>query len=125
MSINLAQSSHGCTGLTNALVCFSNHITNLPRSCNQNSFTRIDRRYFDVLHPTDGTYFDIRVIKIWNAAYMHTQNPSLFDGRTFKESMSIGIFAYAIALNDNQICEVICDGTRLISAAKPLHQLRL
>ena len=35
--------------------------------------------------------------------------------------MSIGISAYAIASNDNQICEVICDGTRLISAAQPVH----
>ena len=64
MSINLAQSSHGCTGLTNALVCVSNHITNWPIPWNQNSCTRIDERYFDILHPTDGTYFDIRVIKI-------------------------------------------------------------
>ena len=59
MSINLAQSSHGCTGLTNALVCVSNHITNWPSPWNENLFTRIDRRYFDVLHPTDGIYFDI------------------------------------------------------------------
>ena len=54
-------------------------------------------------------------------SYTNTQNSSLFDGRTFKASMSIGIFAYAIASNDNQICEVICGGTRLISAAKPVH----
>ena len=52
---------------------------------------------------------------------MHTQNPSLFDSRTFKASMSIGIFAYAIASNDNQICEVICGGTSLISADRPVH----
>ena len=51
----------------------------------------------------------------------NTKNPSLFDDRTFKASMSIGISAYAIASNDNQICEVICRGTSLISAARPVH----
>ena len=53
--------------------------------------------------------------------YTNTQNSSLFDGRTFKASMTIGIFAYAIASNDNQLCEVICNGTKLISAARPVH----
>ena len=49
------------------------------------------------------------------------KNPSLFDDRIFKASMSIGIFAYVIASNDNQICEVICGGTSLISEARPVH----
>lgn len=82
MSINLAQTSHGCTGLTNALICVSNHITNWPSPWSENSFTRIDGRYFDVLHPTDGIYFDIRVIKNMKCS-IYAYAKSCISGNTY------------------------------------------
>ena len=54
-------------------------------------------------------------------SYKNTQNSSLFDGRTFKASMTIGIFAFAIASNDHQTCEVICGGQSLVSAYTNIH----
>lgn len=61
MSVSLMSSRGG--GLTNAMVCCANLITNWPSPWNENEFKRYDDRYFTDPSETDLKEYGLRVTK--------------------------------------------------------------